>query len=407
MNVTCKNIMQLPSLQKMKILAGTEGLDKVISWPYVGLADDMEDWVFGGELLFFTGINMKKGTQRLKSLITVCSKKNLAGIVFLISQYMPKVPDEAVAFAEGLNFPVFELYSSENKLVEVTREIGNYIILQQNESRYMLDLAEDILFGSKISDSGVIAKANYYGYDLSLSHQVAIMRFDNFNEYYENIGNKETNAAIKFEDYFFRVVKSLIKQYDDKILTAVRYNIVTMIIPVRKDSFEINIISSLNEICERIKKYFKGIAVHVGAGLVYADISGFRKSYIEAERALKFSHNNDNLKNIAKYDELGAYKLFFEFSDLSVVQEFCMNNIDKLLDPDGSNSSELIRTLEAYFENKYNLNNTAKALFIHRNTLMYRLNRIEKILGKSLDDKDTLMNLFISIILWKAMNSMV
>ena len=52
------------------------------------------------------------------------------------------------------------------------------------------------------------------------------------------------------------------------------------------------------------------------------------------------------------------------------------------------NSKELIHTLEAYFENNGNLSQTAETLYVHRNTLLYRMERIAAILKFDLDNPD-------------------
>ena len=61
------------------------------------------------------------------------------------------------------------------------------------------------------------------------------------------------------------------------------------------------------------------------------------------------------------------------------------------------NGEELIRTLYAYFERNGNLKKTANALYIHRNTLLYRLERIQEITGLNLDNPETRLALQLTL----------
>ncbi len=64
---------------------------------------------------------------------------------------------------------------------------------------------------------------------------------------------------------------------------------------------------------------------------------------------------------------------------------------DEILGPllEYENGGELIRTLNVYFANNGNLTQTAETMFIHRNTLLYRMERIKEISGLNLDNPDT------------------
>jgi purine catabolism regulator len=71
------------------------------------------------------------------------------------------------------------------------------------------------------------------------------------------------------------------------------------------------------------------------------------------------------------------------------LREFYTEVLGPLLKHDDKNNGELLQTLEWYFKCHGSPTDMAKAMSLHRNTLLYRLRRIEEILGVQLDDKDT------------------
>ena len=183
MVVRCRDILKLPFLKEMKVVAGTSGLDRPVRWVHVAeVIDDIREiatWVHGGELLFITGIGIKGNLKTFIELIEKISAKNLAGLVVFIGPYISKIPEEVKELADKLKFPVFEL-PWEVPLVDVTYNICNYIIRQEKEQKSVNNLVENILFSDFDCPEKLIEYAASCGYDLTQKHLVAIIDLDNF-----------------------------------------------------------------------------------------------------------------------------------------------------------------------------------------------------------------------------------
>ncbi|MGI6126988.1 MAG: PucR family transcriptional regulator [Planifilum sp.] len=96
------------------------------------------------------------------------------------------------------------------------------------------------------------------------------------------------------------------------------------------------------------------------------------------------------------YDDLHAWQLFLQV-DPEVLSAYVENQIGALLDYDRQNGTELVRTLEAYFATGQSKQRTAKALYIHRQTLYYRLEQISTLLGNNWDTPERRMALDIAL----------
>ncbi|HWJ77519.1 MAG TPA: helix-turn-helix domain-containing protein, partial [Niallia sp.] len=153
----------------------------------------------------------------------------------------------------------------------------------------------------------------------------------------------------------------------------------------------------LEEICHQINIYFKGLDVYacIGGTYHYTSISS---SLLESERSMQLLKRMKKKKRVSIYEDLGVYQLFFHMKDSDLIQ---LQNqwIGKILLYDEKYGTDLIKTLDVLFKNKMNATDAAKELFIHRNTLNIRLNRIEKITDKNLKDPDTLNCLLFGVLI--------
>ena len=95
MMVKCREVIQLPSLSKLKLVAGESGLERIVKWVHVLDMPDVVSWVRGGELLFMTGMSLKSPMDLL-NIVQVCAKKNVAGLVITPGKYVPTIPLEVL-----------------------------------------------------------------------------------------------------------------------------------------------------------------------------------------------------------------------------------------------------------------------------------------------------------------------
>jgi PucR family transcriptional regulator, purine catabolism regulatory protein len=101
------------------------------------------------------------------------------------------------------------------------------------------------------------------------------------------------------------------------------------------------------------------------------------------------------------YEQMGVYRLLLEMEHLPPARRFCLETIGPLVDYDRGHKSDLVQTLAAYFDNNTNTTQTAERLFIHRNTLLYRLERIQELIGQDLEQPDTRLALHLALKLWQ------
>ncbi|MDD5923472.1 MAG: helix-turn-helix domain-containing protein [Clostridia bacterium] len=119
----------------------------------------------------------------------------------------------------------------------------------------------------------------------------------------------------------------------------------------------------------------------VGIGTVVSGVKDLARSFKEAQMSLEVSKVFDTEKTVANYDNLGIARLIYQLPttlcDMFLREVFKRGTIESL-------DQENLFTIQRFFENNLNVSETSRKLFIHRNTLVYRLEKIKKITGLDL-----------------------
>ena len=125
--------------------------------------------------------------------------------------------------------------------------------------------------------------------------------------------------------------------------------------------------------------------VSIGLGTVVDNIKDLARSYKEAQVALEVGKVFDTEKNIISYENLGIGRLIYQLPttlcEMFLQEVFKNGSLDAL-------DRETLMTIQCFFENNLNVSETSRKLFVHRNTLVYRLEKIRKLTGLDLREFD-------------------
>ena len=150
------------------------------------------------------------------------------------------------------------------------------------------------------------------------------------------------------------------------------------------------------DVHSRLTQNCPGILFNAGVGKFYKSATMLYRSYQQAKVALELSKLIPNYSKLAFFDELGAFRLFYNQSEQDL-EEFFMEVLEPIETYDRENNVNFLYILWQYFLNNRDKTLTAKNLFMHVNTLRYRLNKIEELLGVKLEDEETRFNIFAAL----------
>lgn len=142
------------------------------------------------------------------------------------------------------------------------------------------------------------------------------------------------------------------------------------------------------------------VKVYISIGTVVSDLKDVSRSYKEAKMALEVGKIFENDKYIVNYEKLGIGRLIYQLP-LSLCKMFIKEVLHGLTMDDFDD--ETLATVNKFFENNLNVSETSRQLYIHRNTLVYRLDKLQKMTGLDLRNFDDAIIFKITLMVSKYM----
>ena len=144
------------------------------------------------------------------------------------------------------------------------------------------------------------------------------------------------------------------------------------------------------------------LKVYVGVGTPVDSINDISRSFSEARLAIEIGRVFEGEKFILSYDELGIGRLIYQLPS-----KLCELFLDEIFKKDGLEvlDDETLQTIDKFFENNLNVSETSRQLFVHRNTLVYRLDKIERLTGLDLRKFDDAVVFKVAVLVSKYLSS--
>ena len=161
----------------------------------------------------------------------------------------------------------------------------------------------------------------------------------------------------------------------------------------------------LDRVAQRIEEALRidgESTVFVGIGTMAQHLRELAKSYKEAQIAIEVGKVFDTERYVINYENLGIGRLIYQLPttlcEMFLQEVFKKNPIDAL-------DQETLFTIYKFFENNLNVSETARKLFVHRNTLVYRLEKIKKLTGLDLREFDDAITFKVALMVKKYLTS--
>lgn len=532
--ISLREMLALPGLKQVRLIAGAGGLDKVVTSVNVMEVPDIMDWTRAGELLLTTVYSIRHDANAQSRLIPELAERNLAGLAIKPGRYIERTPDIMIEQANAHNFPLLEIpydVSFPDIINPVLSEISNQqLAVIQRADEVHLHLNRVVLEGGDIRDIAnvlvaalsnnlaviqtipndvIVASTEYdcehqdirklielnsrygtgtgrgkvvldgletgyfrlaicvgkkwYGTITVLETKAPVSRSDEgtiertaavaalvlvnqlavasverryYNEFLNelliaenheeknlkgrargwgiDLQNRHVVAAICFyhqsdelvEEYQLmaqRIIQGLRENFSD-IAVGYKLDCIIIFIPLPqnwtgKDSNKVR--EKIKAIYERFVSRLGRVAGkecgYIGVGRPGSGLAGIQNSYREALQACQTGRKIWPKEPICYYADLGVWRLLGNIQDKQELHLFIEETLGKLLLYDQEKGAELVKTLEVYFECSGKLKKVTEKMYVHYNTILYRLDRIQQITGCNLEDATACLNLQMAI----------
>lgn len=339
--------------------------DKTISWMHILEEDEFISTLHGGELILKSEYETD---EWLKKYIELLDMANAGGLIVALRTGRT-ISKDIIEYCNRIEFPLFSsvwkisymdimhLISSillkneqreENKITALKKAIQN----PENTDAYQTYLEE---LGGSESSGYFIAMLGLRSYDVE-------------------------DGSAQME----KIEKSLCYAINGSVIYEENGVLIILTTGFRKNEVK-QLFQELNG---------KDDNVCGGMGSVVQRICDVHPSYETSNMAYQLARSG--LQRILDYSEMGIYKILSDVKDSSVYPDFVEDTLGSLLRYDEENGTDYIQILQTFFANECSSIQTATALYFHKNTMTYKLNKIREILGYDILKNENRMRIMVS-----------
>lgn len=393
--MNCEDLMNMKQIKNgMKLVAGEKGVDRNIRWIYFAdcvqcLKEDfnLAELIHGEELVIVTNESLTGDDEKIIDMIKVMFHKNIAGFVINEGQISQRVID----YCNEIELPLFEL-SVKLHLIDLSQIVCKALVEEESNMNSRERLLSSILYSEHVNVEEILEQANYLGVNLSGKYQIILMNIKEKLKPNQSRKTIEEGRLMEIRENVKKRIETEFRSYGvANLLVLSQTNSIVILLPSDVYNKE-RLISILTKIMKHGEEKYP-ISMKAGVGMAYEYIEDFKKSYQEAKNTLAISNIETKDQKVYFYENLGIYSLIAHISNGKFLDDFIESKIGKLIEADIMQEGSLCETLESYLDHNCNANATAEALYIHRNTMRYRMEKIKRILDVDINDMSVFLEL--------------
>ena len=369
MGFTIQDMMLISQEQyKMQFIAGKQGWSNSISWVHMVEDTVIIQYFWGKELAVTTGLGFDT-TEKLQKLIEDLIRRHAAGLIINTGNYIFEIPQHLIDYCDENDFPLLTI-PWEIHLTDVMKDFSIRIFMQGT--------ADKEISGALIQAIEQPANQKEYRqkllpyFDEDGTFQVVLITTDHLDEmdtverqklsyrvqvYLEQITHN--GNFMYYDSDFMLVVNDITGEVLDEIVTGM---------------------------VRRAKRRMPEIPLYVGVGSCINDISNLHTGYARAKAAAQMAKKRK--RDLFYFDRMGLYRLLYMVDDSRLLKEMAEEPLKPLLEYDRERHANYVDTLELYLKHNGSIQAVSEEMFTHRNTVIYRMNKIKELLGTNLEETE-------------------
>lgn len=379
MSIIVEKLLQKANVYHVSLIAGEKGLNRGVNWFHMVENMAFAEFIEEGSLVFTSGIALDENLD-LYTLINTQIKQKASGSLLNLGPYIPQVPQEVMDLCNENDYPL--MVSPWNvRIPDIMKLFSNLLLnVEKAEGELGSALRNAIAFPSH--------KDLY-------THTLFQYGFLENGFYTLGIIKPDFNALRPKPDsieQMIQVIERILMSTGDKsFVTNSEGELILLFCNYREDA----IIKILNRIMTALHTHWHTFYLGIGDNL--QNLDHISTSYKQALKMMNFNKKQGKKNEFCLYRELGLYKLFFALENTKVLEEYYEDCLGLLEEYDLRKNTNYIEVLRLYLENNGSINETAETLFLHRNTVNYKIRKIEEMLGCNLSRIETRSKLHIAL----------
>jgi len=317
--------------------------------------------------------------------VPVIAKNTVCGYIFMYGIH-----------EEITNLEILQL---ESTAPLIALEFLKRISVQHVENKYKREFFDDLISKEPVRRNSALERMNFFKFHKEKFYSVLSIKLNR-----ESISAEYEEEFIQKIDKGLHIIEMILKQeMKAHLVTSIKENITVLLMWDDIDGYKKNIKRLTDRFYQELAARITDIEFSIGIGRAYNGIENTFKSLEDSEKALEATGGYVEEKTVF-FDDLGIYKIFCHEGLKDELISFFETTLKPLVIYDRKKDTELVKTLEAYFEVNGNLKKMSELLFTHYNTVLYRVGRIQEITKTNLDNERERFGLQTAIQIMKILN---
>ena len=349
---------------EMKFLAGKNGWANSISWVHLLEDTTIIKNFWGKEVAVTTGLGFPEKEDWMR-LARKLNRYHASGLIINVGQYIREIPEELIAYCDENDLPLLTV-PWEVRLSDMIKDFSIRVFVQDNTDE---QIATALIAAIETPDNQTAYRRELWQYfDVDGSFQVLLLTCEGLDAM-DMVERRKLSYRIQvyLEDITHNA--SFFYYNSDFVLVA---NAVP----------EEALYQLIEGAIKRGEKRMPERKLRVGIGSKCMDISRLSVSYRRAKAAVQMAMTQK--RQVVKFDNCGLYRLLYMVEDTGVLQEIETECLAALEEYDRKYNAGYVETLQSYLKHNGSIQAVAEELYTHRNTVLYRLGNIRKVLGNEL-----------------------
>jgi len=350
---------------QMELIAGKNGWSNSISWAL--MLEDIAtiNHFTGKELVVTTGLGFDTEEKWLR-LAKRLTENHASGLIINTGGYLYEVPERLKVFCDENDLPLITV-PWEVVMVDMIKDLSIRLFMQGSKDEQII--AALIKAIEEPDNQEFYRKELLPYFDVDGTFQVVLISADGLDEM-DTV--ERMKLAYRLQIYLENITHNGSFFYYDGSFIVVMNDVSD------KDFEEI-----IGGMVKRTKRRMPEFPVYVGAGSKMEDISKLHISYQRACAAVTMAKRRKI--DLLHFDEMGMFRMLYSVKDMALLEELSNEPLRALIEYDKKHGSNYLETLDLYLKYNGSIQAVAEAMFTHRNTVIYRMSNIKKLLGTELE----------------------
>ncbi len=380
---TIRKIVEGVQFPMLTLVAGHSGTYRRVTGINVVESNDLIMFCRPNELVVTTGIHLNADVNSLEQLVKQAYAKKVAGFIINTGPFIPDIPEAVISFANQNDFPIFQM-PWNYRIADLLKTTFQFIANHHQELSIEEKVLFNLLFHYKQNANAMKDQLAQLGFPQG--RELAIITCTTVGTQ-ASIDRYEVLVQFAFQNHYQRFLKLKHKNYLIFLIDKTQIN--TPNIPFSK---------IVEEIYEKITLKNGCLDMIIGKGNYHKELENVRKSYDESLTVIHLAQLHNN-RFLYKYKEIGAYKIIMAVQNQSLMKSFSHDILGQLYHYDDVHNTDYVPFLRIFLEENGSTSRISERQFIHRNTVLYKIKKIEWLLDMDLSNPFTKTNLYIAFLI--------